>query len=109
MEVEQLSAAEVARAAAAGAVIVDVREQDEWEAGHIPGSLHEPLAGLLARAGGLPPAARTVFVCRSGSRSDVAAAVVARTGRPGCANLRHGLHEWEDDGLPLEPADGLVI
>ncbi len=93
---------------ARGALLVDVREDDEWAAGHVPGALHLPLSALAARWRELPEATTTVFVCRSGGRSQQAALAFAEVGRPGCANLAGGSQAWHAAGLPLEPPDGRV-
>jgi rhodanese-related sulfurtransferase len=93
----------------AGALLLDVREQDEWDAGHAPGSLHIPLSELQERFTELPEADATLVICRSGQRSDVVAHALARIGRPGCANVAGGLQAWVAAGLPLEPAGGRVL
>ena len=69
----------------AGALLVDVREADEWDAGRIPGSFHLPLSELSDRWQELPDADDTVFVCRSGGRSRAAADAFTAAGRGGCA------------------------
>jgi rhodanese-related sulfurtransferase len=109
MPVDQITPHDAAAELERGALLVDVREEDEWEAGRIAGALHVPLAELAARLGELDPTRRTVFVCRVGSRSDVAAGVATRAGFGDAANLAGGLHAWWAAGLPLEPDDGEVI
>src|SRR5690606_6133833 len=110
MTVSQLSPAEAEAALAAGAVAVDVREPDEWAAGHLEGSLHVPLSELAGRLGELPADVPLVFVCRSGSRSEVAAYAIARTGRENVCNLAGGLRDWAASGRPLAPGtSGVVI
>lgn len=52
--------------------ILDVREQDEWESGHIPEAKHIPLSQLESRLTELDPTEETVVVCRSGNRSNIA-------------------------------------
>jgi len=58
------------------AIILDVREPDEWSAGHAPGAVHVPLMDLPARLGDLPDVdgATLAVVCRSGGRSSRAVA-----------------------------------
>jgi rhodanese-related sulfurtransferase len=58
---------------AGGAVLLDVREDTEWRAGHAPGARHIPLSRLPARIKDLPPRRPVVTVCRSGARSARAA------------------------------------
>ena len=109
MAVEQISPAEAARALADGVRVIDVREPDEWEAGHVGGAEHVPLGALADLLTELAGAERVVFVCRSGARSDVAAAVAERAGVRRADNLAGGMHAWAAAGLPLEPPGGTVI
>lgn len=101
-EVEPLVADELARTGAA--LLLDVREPEEFAAGHVPGSLHVPLAQLPGAAAELPDST-IVCVCRSGARSAVAAAALAGAGRD-ARNLAGGLLAWAAEGLPLARADG---
>lgn len=94
--------AEVLELQRAGALLVDVREADEWAAGHVVGAVHLPLSELPQRWRELPDADRTVFVCRTGGRSRQAADAFAAAGRPGCANLHGGSQAWVAAGLPFE-------
>jgi rhodanese-related sulfurtransferase len=91
-----------------GGLVVDVREADEWKAGHMEGSEWIPLGELGARAGELPRDRPLLIVCRSGSRSGYAADALAAAGYD-ARNLAGGLVRWAGDGLPLEPAGGRVI
>lgn len=97
-----LTPAEVQALQADGALLVDVRERDEWDAGRIRGAHHLPLSEVQARWRELPDADRTVFVCRSGARSRQAADAFAAAGRPGCANLMGGSQAWVAAGLPFD-------
>lgn len=90
------------------AVAVDVREPEEWAAGHVEGSLWIPLGELQARAGELPRDRPLVIVCRSGSRSAYAADALVAAGWD-ASNLAGGLHAWAAAGLPLAPAGGYVL
>jgi rhodanese-related sulfurtransferase len=110
MAIRQLSPAETAEALEGGAVAVDVREQDEWDAGRLEGSVHLPLSELGDRLAELPAGTPLVFVCRTGSRSDLAAHALARAGRTDCDNLAGGLARWSNEGRPLAPdGAGIVI
>ncbi len=85
------------------ASLIDVRENDEWAAGHAPKAVHVPL-------GDLDPAAHTdmgplVVVCRSGGRSSKAAAKLATAGLA-VHNLSGGMTAWEQAGLPVVGDDG---
>jgi rhodanese-related sulfurtransferase len=95
-----VSAAEAAAMAGNGAVLLDVREPHEWQAGHAPKARHIPLGQLARRAGELPPGRAVVTVCRSGARSARAAALLARDGRQ-VSNLSGGMHAWARAGLPV--------
>jgi rhodanese-related sulfurtransferase len=90
-----------------GAQIVDVREDDEVEAGHIPGITHIALGDLSAQAGTLDPGQPIVFVCKSGGRSLMAAQALRGAGFE-AYSLAGGTHAWQDAGQPLEPEDGHV-
>ncbi|HTZ42289.1 MAG TPA: rhodanese-like domain-containing protein [Jatrophihabitans sp.] len=85
------------------AILVDVREQDEWDAGHAPGAIHLPLAAL--DAGQLAGRGRIVAVCRSGNRSRRAAALLTAAGID-VVNLAGGMTEWLRCGLPVVTDSG---
>jgi rhodanese-related sulfurtransferase len=81
--------------------ILDVREQPEWDAGRIEGSIHLPLNHLLAGfVEGLEQDRPVVAVCRSGARSEVAALLLRARGFE-AHNLEGGLEAWAAEGLPL--------
>jgi len=88
-----------------GALLLDVREPHEWQAGHAPKARHIPLAQLPHRAGELPANKPIVTVCRSGNRSARAAAILAGTGRD-ASNLAGGMHAWARAGLPVVAKGG---
>ncbi|SDQ22185.1 rhodanese-like domain-containing protein [Quadrisphaera sp. DSM 44207] len=82
-----------------GAVLLDVREDDEWAAGHAPGAVHVPLGDLPARLGELPED-DVYVVCRSGGRSARAVAWLTHHGVD-AVNVDGGMGAWQDAGLPL--------
>src|SRR5437870_974348 len=84
----------------AGAVLLDVRLADEWEVGHAPQALHLPLAELGARYQTLAPERRIVAVCRTGARSEQAAAALIGAGYD-AVNLAGGMQAWAAVGLPV--------
>ncbi|MCD0485943.1 rhodanese-like domain-containing protein [Streptacidiphilus sp. ASG 303] len=95
------------RARTGGAVLLDVREADEYAAGHAPGALWQSLAAVAAGAP-LPDAAegRTVLaVCRSGNRSRRAAEILAARGVE-ALNVTGGMHAWAAAGLPVHDGTG---
>ena len=79
--------------------LLDVREQDEWDAGHIEGAQHIPLGELGPRLAEVPKAQVVVAVCRSGSRSDRAADGLRMSGFK-AENLDGGVTAWSRAGLP---------
>ncbi len=84
------------------AIIVDVREPDEWRTGHIPGAKHIPLGDMQQRAEELLSVLDVIFVCRSGSRSATAAKQFEKAGHSGVASLAGGMLAWQRAGLPVK-------
>jgi len=80
--------------------IIDVRENDEWAAGHIEGAVHIPLAQLPGRVAEVPPDAQTLVYCKSGGRSAQATVFLKHAGRD-AVNLDGGVIAWERAGRPL--------
>ncbi|MDN3352966.1 rhodanese-like domain-containing protein [Actinomadura sp. DC4] len=95
---------------AAGAVpgdgyLLDVRENDEWRAGHAPDAVHIPLSELNNRAQEVPKDRDIYVICRSGARS--AQAVAAFNGAGWTAsNVEGGMHAWEGAGRPMVSESG---
>jgi rhodanese-related sulfurtransferase len=87
-----------------GLAVLDVREDVEWEAGHIEGAIHVPLRELPARLGDLP-AAQTLVVCRVGGRSAQAVAYLSQQGYD-VVNLDGGMLDWEAAGRPMVSEHG---
>ena len=90
-----------------GAVALDVRELDEWEAGRIAGARHLPLDALAERAGEIDRERPVVVYCRGGNRSSMATAALADAGYD-AVKLSEGIVGWVEDELPVEPDDGYV-
>jgi rhodanese-related sulfurtransferase len=86
-------------------VVLDVREDDEWGAGHIEGSVHIPLMQLANRFAEVPITGQTLVVCRVGSRSGRATAYLVRQGVD-AVNLAGGLAAWVGAGRSLVSDDG---
>lgn len=97
---------EAAARVAAGAVLLDVREDSEWAAGHVPGATHIPLGQLAARAGELPAEAPIMVICRSGNRSQEGRDILLAAGLTQVASVNGGSKAWRDAGLPY---DGEII
>jgi rhodanese-related sulfurtransferase len=79
--------------------MVDVREQEEWDAGHIEGSLHIPMAQMPDRLSELDKKLTTIVVCRSGNRSGKVAAWLINRGYD-ALNMTGGMLAWSEHGLP---------
>jgi rhodanese-related sulfurtransferase len=88
-----------------GAVLLDVRQDAEWRPGHAPGALHIPLGRLGGGAAGLPPRRTVVTICRSGHRSALAVALLARDDRE-VVSLAGGMRARAQAGLPVVASDG---
>ncbi|WP_073946926.1 rhodanese-like domain-containing protein [Streptomyces kebangsaanensis] len=91
----------------APAVLLDVREQDEWNAGHAPGAVHAPLSRLTAGSA-LPSAVRgrpLVVICRSGNRSQRAAELLAAR-RAEVVDVKGGMKAWAAAGHPVVDGHG---
>src|SRR6266567_7797311 len=85
-----------------GYEVVDVREDWEWNKGHVPGARHVVLSSLLANPGGQKIRDKTIFVCQSGERSSVASEMAVALGTKDVVNFRGGTKAWKDAGLRLE-------
>ena len=83
-----------------GAVVLDVREPEEWNAGHVEGAASIPMGELSARQGDIPEGAHLVVVCRSGGRSARAVQALVAAGYD-ASNLVGGLEAWVQAGNPL--------
>lgn len=86
-------------------LLLDVRNPHEWEAGHIPGSVHLPLDQLGIRLGEVATSGPVVVVCRSGPRSVQGADFLRGHGFQ-VDHLEGGVTAWLDAGLPLIASDG---
>jgi len=90
---------------AAGAVLVDVRSQEEFAAGHAPRARNVPLDQLATRAGEITAGKHVVTICRSGGRSARAATRLRAGGRE-VTDVRGGMLAWQRAGLPIEGRRG---
>lgn len=88
-------------------VLLDVREDDEWVAGHAPNALHMALNTLVAEYTRLDRTQSFVCVCRSGGRSARAAAFLQDAGYD-VLNLAGGMRAWAVAGLPVVTDGGGV-
>ncbi|GHA41566.1 sulfurtransferase [Streptomyces purpurascens] len=92
-----------------GDFLLDVREDDEWKAGHAEGALHIPISEFVARYGELTEAApqdgRVHVICRSGGRSAQVTMYLAQQGID-AVNVDGGMQVWEAAGRPVVTDDG---
>jgi rhodanese-related sulfurtransferase len=88
----------------AGLAVLDVRQQVEWDAGHIEGAQHIPLGELTERVSELPEG-RVLVVCKVGGRSGQAVAWLHQQGHD-VVNLDGGMLEWEAAGRPMVSENG---
>ena len=104
----EIDPAEVARKHAAGEIqLVDVREQTEYDAGHIPGSLHISMSTIVQRSDEIDRDRPVAFICLMGARS---AAVTDHFRNQGfdAYNVSGGFARWFQEDLPTEPDDATV-
>ena len=90
-------------------LILDVREQDEWDEGHIPRAVHIPRGNLESRIeSAAADRARSIVVyCAAGNRSAFAAKTLEELGYEDVVSLAGGFTDWKRNGFPLELATGL--
>lgn len=85
-----------------GALLLDVREIDEWERGHVEGARHIPLGDLHSRMSEIPTDVQIVCICRSGRRSAKAQKILGALPKTrNIYNLNGGILRWVKDGLPI--------
>ena len=88
-----------------GALLLDVREDDEWEAGHAPEAVHLAMGLVAERIEEIPTDRTIVCMCRVGGRSGAVAATLAGAGYD-VRNVAGGMQAWEAAGLPVVTDDG---
>ena len=83
-------------------VVLDVREQWEYDEGHIPGVVHIPMNDVPARISEIPTDGTVIVSCRSGNRSSVITGFLREEGFSNVHNLDGGIVGWQSAGLPVE-------
>jgi sulfur-carrier protein adenylyltransferase/sulfurtransferase len=104
-EIEEIDPASASALLAEGdAVAVDVREQHEWDEGHLPGAVHVPRGHLEARIERAAPHRErpVILYCASGARSAFAAKTLEELGYDRVFSLAGGFTDWKRNGLPFE-------
>jgi hydroxyacylglutathione hydrolase len=100
LRIEQLDARGAAARSAEGALLLDVRDESEWNGGHAPGARHIPYGELRERAHELPLDRPIVAYCAGGIRSSLAASILESTGHE-VASMRGGFTAWRNAKLPV--------
>ena len=110
-QVEEVDPSEVREHLGNGVVLVDVRESEEWDAGHIPGAKHVPRGYLESRIEGAVADRdqRVVLYCASGQRSALAANTLReQLGYENVASMNGGITLWKDRGYDVEVPKSLT-
>ncbi|MFB7586529.1 rhodanese-like domain-containing protein [Streptomyces sp. NPDC056169] len=93
----------------ADALVLDVREDNEWEAGHVEGALHVPMSDFVARFGQVTEAVAesgTAYVmCRVGGRSAQVTQYLVQQGFD-AVNIDGGMIAWDGAGRPMVTGNG---
>jgi rhodanese-related sulfurtransferase len=98
-EIPTVSVSDVARQLEAGWTLLDVRTDQEWAAGRMPGALHIPMDQLMRRLDEVGD--QVICVCAVGGRSARVTQFLNSRGRD-AVNLEGGIYAWVDAGLPVE-------
>lgn len=102
-QIPAVDAAEANRRVQDGALLIDVREQKEWDQARIPGAELKPLSQANTWYQDLPSDQEMIFYCRSGERSGrIVHALIDRAGLTNVTNLSGGIVAWVEHDLPLE-------
>ena len=86
----------------AGVFLIDVREPDEYAAGHIPGITLIPMGEVAGRLAELPRDKEIIVTCRTGNRSGQVADLLREQGFTNVHNMSGGIVAWEEAGYPVE-------
>ncbi len=101
-EIEDYTAQQTQDEVARGALLVDVREPNEWDAGHLPGAVHIPMGQIPRRVAELPRDRKIIFTCRSGNRSGtIKDYMIDEHGYGDVHNQLGGILAWQVAGLPI--------
>lgn len=83
-------------------VVLDVREPDEYAAGHIPGVQLIPMGQVPARLNEIPTDKTVIVTCRSGNRSNQITSLLRQNGFTSVHNMSGGILAWQQAGFPVE-------
>jgi len=82
--------------------VIDVRNQSEWDSGHIPGAHHIMLGNLTDKLDEVPKDKKIIAHCQSGVRSAIGTSLLLKNGYKDVLNLEGGFNAWEAEGLPVK-------
>jgi rhodanese-related sulfurtransferase len=94
----EVSVSDVPALLGQGAALLDVREPEEWVAGHAAAAVHVPLSELSLDV--LPAGEPLLVICHVGGRSAMATQALRRAGIP-AVNVAGGMAAWEQAGMPV--------
>lgn len=101
-EVSDVTPEQAQQRVANGALLIDVREQSEWDAGHMPGAKLIPMGQIPSRLSELPRDQEIIFTCRSGNRSGtIKDLLIDQHEYTRVHNLLGGILAWQVAGLPV--------
>lgn len=100
MSIIEISVAELETALSAGARLIDVRETDEYQAGHVAGAVHVALGSVPDRVHAFQGDGTTYVICKVGGRSMRACEFLAQHGVE-VVNVAGGMVAWIDGGRPI--------
>ncbi len=96
----EVSVADALALREAGAFVLDVRQPEEWAAGHVPDATLIPLGELASRVNEVPKDRQVVVVCRSGNRSAQGRDILLGAGHPSVTSMAGGMNDWAAAGYP---------
>jgi rhodanese-related sulfurtransferase len=102
---QQAAISDVPTAFDESVVLLDVREDDEWQRGHAEGAVHIPMGDVPARVDEIDPDAQLFVVCHLGGRSARVAQYLAQNGYAPI-NVSGGMQAWADAGRPVVTDSG---
>jgi rhodanese-related sulfurtransferase len=98
---DSISVQEASEQFSNGAFLLDVREQSEWDEGHVEGAVLIPLGELSTRISELPTDQDILIICRSGNRSGQARDLLREAGMMNTTSVSGGMNAWIAAGLPV--------
>nr|WP_296771677.1 rhodanese-like domain-containing protein [Rhodococcus sp. (in: high G+C Gram-positive bacteria)] len=100
-----MSVAELPAELSESVILLDVRENDEWQQGHAPGALHIPMSEVPSRVEEIDANAALYVVCKAGGRSLRVVEYLAQIGYE-ATNVDGGMSAWHGAGRPIVRDDG---